>query len=72
MAKRMNVRGFLTYRETGSRLTVKRATGLTSTDLGPITMAEAHQKAWFNGVPLIVNGRIKGRATIAPGVVVEL
>jgi len=59
-------RGFLSYRESGSRLTVRRESGLVSIDLGPITYPEAHQKAWFNGVPLVANGRIRGRASIVP------
>jgi len=61
MAKRMNVGGFLSYNESGSRLTRRTKDGLRSTDLGRISVDEAQKKAWFNGVPLIVNGCIRTR-----------
>jgi hypothetical protein len=53
--------GFLSWKETGSRLTKNTPAGLRSVDLGPITMAEAQKAAWIHGVVLLVSGRIRGR-----------
>lgn len=62
-----NSRGFLSFKDDGSsRLTVKRSTGLVSADLGRITLARAHELAYEHSAVLIVNGRIRGRASIVP------
>jgi len=66
MVKGKNSRGFLSFKESGSRLVLKGTRGLSSTDLGRITFEAAHQKAWSSGVPLLVDGRIRGRASIVP------
>ena len=66
MAERMIMRGFLSFKESGSRLVLKGERGLSSIDLGRIEFKEAHQKSWAFGVPLLVNGRIRGRASIVP------
>ena len=66
MVERINGRGFLSFKENGSRLVLKGTRGLSSTDLGCITFEDAHQKAWTHGVPLLINGRIRGRASIVP------
>jgi len=66
MADRVKQRGFLSFKDEGSRLILKSERGLSSTDLGRITFEQAHEKAWTFGVPLLMNGRIRGRASIVP------
>lgn len=62
MGKRFNLgRGFITYRDNGSRMTIRSAAGLSSIDLGSIRLDEAQKRAWLHGLVLIVNGRIHRR-----------
>lgn len=55
-------KGFLSFKEEGSRLVTRHDGKLVSRDLGRISYEEARKKAWLNAVPLVTAGRIMSRA----------
>jgi len=66
MAKTQRTPGFLSWKESGARLTIRQRQGdvsvLVSVDLGRISYEEARKKAWLHAVPLLSGGRILQRA----------
>jgi len=63
MTTKAEWRGFLSFKDRGARLVVKRPQGLVNYDLGRITQAEAIKRAHVENVPLLVDGRIFRRCS---------
>lgn len=57
--RRTKREGWVSWKESNSRMTLLTRSGLVSLDLGCITLGEAQKRAYINGVVLLVNGRRK-------------